>query len=125
MKSPVYMWIKPNSPASGCNLNNYCYATQADGRPWLADIEEDQMFDPETFEIDPDPCGMGFKDEAQMNEWLESDSYYKKPAKQVGFIEDGKLFVLERIKVETGWGGFGPMVCTSHEYIEPNLRSAA
>lgn len=123
-KQKVWLWIKPNSPVHGANLNNYCYETMVDGHPWLADIEEDQMFEPETFEIDPDPCGQGFKDKAQMQEWLKSRTFFKMAAREVGYVEDSKLYITKQIEVETGWGGpIGAMFATSRDYIRPNVET--
>lgn len=119
------MWVKPNSPVSGANLNNYCYETTNEGGPWLADIDEDEMFEPGKFVIDPWPCGQGFKDADGMSDWLRSENYFKRPAQEVGYVEDGKLYVTQLIKVETGWGGFGQMVATSHDYIYPNVGRPA
>jgi hypothetical protein len=122
-KQRVWLWVKPNSPFSGANLNNYCYETELDGWPWLADIDEDQMFEPATFEVDPDPCGQGFKDTDDMMDWLRSRSYFKEPAREVGYIEDGKLYITKLIKVETGWAGTPMLVATDHDYIRPNAKA--
>lgn len=123
-KRKVWLWIKPNSPVSGANANNYCYETTVEGKPWLADIEEDQMFEPETFEVDPDPCGRGFADEKQMREWLKSRNWSKMAAREVGYVEDGKLYITKQIEVESGWGGpIGAMFCTSRDYIKPNVEA--
>lgn len=125
MKSRVYMISKPNTPFSGATRNIFYYETEVDGHLWLADIEEDQMYEPTTFEIDPDPCGIGFKDQEHLKEYLMSEHYTKKPAKIVGYIEDGKLFITKKIRMETGWSGFGPMFPTSFEYIYPNVKAGA
>jgi hypothetical protein len=122
MNDRATLWAVPrkDSPFPGATTLRFYYETTVDGAPWLADVEEEQMFEPETFEVDPDPCGAGFRDREEM-----TTSLRQREARQVGYVEDGRLFITEDIRIEAGWGGppgTFELLPTKFETIRANVR---
>lgn len=115
----LWMITRPNSPAYGMTRLDFAYETTVEGRPWLADVDEDHMFEPDEFEVDPDPCGRGFRDADAMAAYLESAG-----AEKVGWVDaDGNLGITRDIQVEASWGGppgSFDLVPTSFDVISAN-----
>ena len=104
---PVFAIRKINHPAFGMTTTDYGYITQLMGKKkdgtkhnyhWLADIEEEIIESPETFVIDPIPCGRRLNDDEAAT-FAAQDN-----VGQIGYIEDGKLIITDCIDVETAWG---------------------
>lgn len=116
------LWAIPHkdSPFIGATLINFAYETTVDGNPWLADVDVEHMFAPHTFEIDPDPCGAGFRDADGMRAHLA-----RREAFEVGWVDadTGGLHITRNIQIETGWGDpRGNLVLepTSYDVIPAN-----
>jgi len=123
----LWMIARKDSPFPGATRLDFYYETTVEGcRPWLADVDEGQMFEPHTFEIDaPDPCGRGFPDADDMAAYLSETG-----AEEIGWVDyaAGTLHITRDISVEAGWGGPPgslDLTPTSFDVIHANAEPAA
>ena len=106
LRIPVYAIHKKHRPMHGMTRTDFGYITQLVGEKkdgskylyfWLADIEEDVIENPESFQIDPSPCGSRMTEDEAANFSKQENNW------QIGYIQDGKLFITDSVNVETAW----------------------